>query len=710
MAKERFERYPYDKLSAQWIRLFELDLNREDAELSGILITVPLPEHAVTRKAEQSRPEDVLFSEEKRDEGFDALSYTWGTNEPAHSLRLRRYSDTAVSGNESRRFCIPTGNIEAEGTINISPNLRAFLTQRRKDRGDGRWLWVDQICIQQTTAGSGGNVEFQAQAPLMAEIYSRARCVLVWLGEADARETEALEHLPLLSRSVLDWKKRSSRARAGTQAPEPASDCIKLDTRYSVWHGASSILFKPWFERLWVLQEFTLARSCTIVLGSGRRPFADLIRFLSACEAAGAVGWIMAIARRRRGLDIVERHPFLRSFQSRDHFQVCGERIPLPMLLLLAQDRKASHAKDMVLGLMGLMTPRCRQRVAELDEACSVRDVYLEFGKMSIEENEHPETCVLNHTTHSANPSLEVSDLPSWCPDLRVSVVHRSFADAGLNLGMTKQLVEQDVGFSAGFDLADPKWTPERKPPTESEFPSTPSQPRNEIYKSSGPRQLRILDGGLLQASGVEIDLVQEIHVYAGREPTGRENEAIERMWRWEQACQKIARNAFGADAGDIADAYWSVYARTLVANTFPDVIAKFKQAGEKETMIDVRDEFDILPPFKAVMEVLKRCHGSESTPRLGDAVWYIGVMKMYAEGHCFFRTRGGRIGLGPWDMQEGDRLCVFFFCPTPYIVRPAGPDRWTFIGEAYVHGLMFGQALKMLERGELIETSWIIT
>ena len=58
--------------------------------------------------------------------------------------------------------------------------------------------------------------------------------------------------------------------------------------------------------------------------------------------------------------------------------------------------------------------------------------------------------------------------------------------------------------------------------------------------------------------------------------------------------------------------------------------------------------------------------------------------------------------------MKTGDKLCVIIFCPTPYILRPTGSS-YEFIGETYVHGLMYGEALGMLERGEVTETRFTI-
>jgi hypothetical protein len=55
-----------------------------------------------------------------------------------------------------------------------------------------------------------------------------------------------------------------------------------------------------------------------------------------------------------------------------------------------------------------------------------------------------------------------------------------------------------------------------------------------------------------------------------------------------------------------------------------------------------------------------------------------------------------------------GDAVCVLFYCPTPYLLGKSGAE-YVFVVEAYVHGLMYGEALTMFDEGKVKETSWII-
>ncbi|KAJ4301911.1 hypothetical protein N0V90_004007 [Kalmusia sp. IMI 367209] len=68
-----------------------------------------------------------------------------------------------------------------------------------------------------------------------------------------------------------------------------------------------------------------------------------------------------------------------------------------------------------------------------------------------------------------------------------------------------------------------------------------------------------------------------------------------------------------------------------------------------------------------------------------------------------FFITREGYIGIGPPDMAKGDEAWVLFGGNVPFILRPLGhAESWkcknsndyTLVGNAYVHGIMDGEAI----------------
>ena len=61
------------------------------------------------------------------------------------------------------------------------------------------------------------------------------------------------------------------------------------------------------------------------------------------------------------------------------------------------------------------------------------------------------------------------------------------------------------------------------------------------------------------------------------------------------------------------------------------------------------------------------------------------------------FITEDGHFGLGPESAAEKDEVWILFGAQVPFVLRPAperGPNAYTLVGEAYVHGFMEGEAL----------------
>lgn len=87
---------------------------------------------------------------------FTALSYTWGAESPNYNIHIRG-----------------AGSIGA--TFNVRENLYDFLQEIRKDDLE-EWFWIDQICINQVD-----QEEKSQQVCRMAEIYTKAQRVLIWL-------------------------------------------------------------------------------------------------------------------------------------------------------------------------------------------------------------------------------------------------------------------------------------------------------------------------------------------------------------------------------------------------------------------------------------------------------------------------------------------------------------------------------------------------
>jgi hypothetical protein len=67
--------------------------------------------------------------------------------------------------------------------------------------------------------------------------------------------------------------------------------------------------------------------------------------------------------------------------------------------------------------------------------------------------------------------------------------------------------------------------------------------------------------------------------------------------------------------------------------------------------------------------------------------------------GRKLFRTHLKRsLGTGPQSLEPGDIVCVLAGGTVPYLIRPINGGRenkFSFVGEAYVHGIMHGEAVR---------------
>jgi len=178
------------------------------------------------------RGEPILCSthdvslEQAAEDGYSALSYTWGpSTQPHRSIRVN------------------------DADVRIRQRLYQALEHLR-DPGQPRTLWIDALCINQRDAE-----EKTAQLPLMSHIYSAAAAVEIWLGTAADEGGDDDE-----------WAVHAISSGDGQ---------VQRTSRF-LW-AVSSIMRRPWFSRVWILQELVLGAPGTVRVRLGRAtaPWAD---------------------------------------------------------------------------------------------------------------------------------------------------------------------------------------------------------------------------------------------------------------------------------------------------------------------------------------------------------------------------------------------------------------------------------------------------
>jgi hypothetical protein len=176
---------------------------------------------------------------------YEALSYVWGPPEPASTIQ--------VNGQP----------------FSVRPNLAAALkVLRYKDRP--RDLWIDAICINQLDFA-----ERNSQVAVMYKVYRKADVVLSWLGEEEEGTLEVLDTLIKTKgeiRKLLRIYDKQKHSRTSVK---------DLETSAQRWlRRFVALCTKPYWTRVWIIQEVLSARKNSLLCGSNSLP---LYYFFDAC-------------------------------------------------------------------------------------------------------------------------------------------------------------------------------------------------------------------------------------------------------------------------------------------------------------------------------------------------------------------------------------------------------------------------------------------
>ncbi|ETS87142.1 hypothetical protein PFICI_00970 [Pestalotiopsis fici W106-1] len=283
------------------------------------------------------------------EEPYDALSYVWGETDTTHFIELDGCN------------------------LAITANLQTALTYVRHRIRD-KLLWVDALCIDQDNKR-----EKEHQIGLMYGIYACASCVVVWLGEMADESDQALEDLRKVGRQ---W-------HINTKKEGQISDRI------------IALFQRPWFERIWVLQEVGAARRVQIRCGHREMDgyaFGIAANLLKPSLEAGGE-WqalqntIRSVAYLMQGS--VFRSPYDLSTALAEGICTFGE------LVDMFHDRKATTAQDKVFALLGMSSVDMSSSGLLPDYTVSVRQLFqrlVEFvisNQISIECQKEEEIAVL---------------------------------------------------------------------------------------------------------------------------------------------------------------------------------------------------------------------------------------------------------------------------------------------------------------------------
>lgn len=384
---------------------------------------------------------------------YNALSYTWG------------------APNFTQSICI-NGRC-----FRVTKNLQSALFHLRQQH-ESVVVWIDAVCINQKD-----NEEKSHQVQQMQRIYEEAQLVLIWLGPARDESDVAMDSLKQIgeqyAKSVVikRWEFRCFCARwlhllvnFRDDKEDEEDDGLTLEqilSQVTNKHGTQAalptgaiyhLLQRPWWQRVWVVQELGAARKAIFMCGSrsidANRMSTALTIFRLALQAVDGSLYITPGDHVPAGID---SRPYL-MLGSR---MMTRAKLPLLHLIRAAfpymQEHRrlnATDPRDVIFALCGLSRDADSLGIQpNYMEDCS--QVFTHTARALI--NDH---CGLDLLRHCFFPKSQ-SQLPSWVPDWSAEPVGRRLLYGqgpdgnGIEFGSDKSIANVQPRFDAAQSLGD---------------------------------------------------------------------------------------------------------------------------------------------------------------------------------------------------------------------------------------------------------------
>src|SRR3984957_20496097 len=607
---------------------------------------------------------------------YEAISYCWG--------------DPAMT-----RFIICNGS-----QLHVTVNLEAALRHLRRPE-TSRVLWADAICINQADS-----LERSRQVQIMRNIYEGAKGVFVWLGERTRRSQIALRLVDEFVEAILKSLKGSGQLTLrklfanGLSASRMKNGVAPL----------KELLRRPWFHRLWVVQEVAVAGEVTIMCGQDETSWDCLVAVLTLLDEIG-------ILTTRNSLDFEKLGFPLLINDARSRYQRASHKDSLtrsPLLTLSTPARSAgtwsskpsppyissrnvfmttkneevlnfplwfrqmlvTDPRDKIFALYGLTEKIGHPVQLVVDYKMSVADTYHQF---TIHMLRATQTLDILSTTRS--DSEIAKGLPSWVSDWSES----SNSDVALIGQISSHFrATRESKYSAKFLHQQ----------TILVIESEVIDKISEVGLALGHRQMTLN----LTASTSLSYMCEHLEVtayyqeiLASWERVGQQDD-LERYITGEDS-KSVYRETLTAtyERGSAAIAGYDSWQR---ANWPMRLLARWKPEN-RPVLVKVAA---VLHFFSCSLQAI--IAGRRDTmydrrildePTFSQRQSFERYLTM-AFGRRLARTEKGYLALVPARAKVGDSIALCKGGKTPLILRPFAAS-WELVGDSYVHGIMNGEA-----------------
>ncbi|KAF2012899.1 hypothetical protein BU24DRAFT_484765 [Aaosphaeria arxii CBS 175.79] len=497
-----------------------------------------------------------------------------------------------------------------------------------------RVLWADCICINQNDLE-----EKSAQVKMMGQIYAGARRTVIWIGEASEDIKGAFSTLEKCYPRVLLY--------------------LPIAMLFEV---IPILLERPWFQRTWIVQEVILSKYAVVVCGAETINFQKLlstVRGLRGITTHGGNKFDVIEVKNEKIFATTSGIYMINKVREnlRSGYWVFGRNRKYTSTLIdMVHETRAfecSDPKDRLYAIINVTTEKSPvKRGLTVDYSLEVGEVYRRFVVWDIMKNGSLSTLSI-----ISDKSKTDYGLPSWVPDFS-NANHKYFLP--------------DYMFT--FDAMKAKWL--------------------------GPEARISSDGKILMLKGKRIDSVKRVArtQYPGqlsRLPNGELNmEIVERQREWLRECMSIAIEDHSEDDKALSPSfqYWKSRSWGMSNERFQQfwrtMIWGHTRTGSKAS---------------ALYGTYFRAYGHFIHANLEDKrVFKKGGIAQELIESCFVvmltyrrfcSTSNGLIGWMPREVQVGDVICVLYGGRVPVVLRPRDIG-YEFVGDAYVFGMMNGEAL----------------
>ncbi|KAL6353859.1 hypothetical protein LRP88_12854 [Fusarium phalaenopsidis] len=533
---------------------------------------------------------------------YTALSYVWALPE------------------SEKEYIIASGN-----KVQISQTVENAL-RRLRFRQKPRWLWVDQLCINQID-----ETEKSHQVHQMHSIYSDADQVIAWLGTGNEKSDLICRLMRDTGRAI---RQRDIEALKKLYGEDGSVD---LAAAKEAFHSFSE---RRYWTRIWVLQEFAVGRRVAVACGN----------WIVKADLITATLWAVDIIQRHsrkkpiEGLDIIRKnHEFV--FESPLISYVYNLFTRRALFRPPSSDTQSSYADPLLKVVATSLTLEVdynsvfssdpRDRVFALLNLAGDKDHFDTFPDYSMSIEEVYKEAARKMLLHGDIDVLlycqtprKIKSLPSWVPDWAMEVRH-----------------------------------PCAQPPWSTSFEASGGQTSTPTFPSED----------LVTLEGIYIDTIKE---------TGE-------SWdpNWLEGVDKAAVASYVESIRGFCDRSPKIHVGREGAET------------SRIAILDGTLWFTSVPYPEwgtecaaAVDELLQPPANGDESKKIDT--WYARTLLRLHTRRAFL-TSTGYVGVGPLDTRVGDEVCVIIGGNATYIVRAEENDLHSLVGEAYVHGVMYGELLK---------------